>query len=244
MAAVLVFLLDQLDMVENIKKDRFPLEAWHKPALLELRTIEESGRRGAQVYRATTLLFLSLRSVKLEWPDLDGTWSLRSPKRKACSPTDSLLNLTRAPGRRRPAAPEAFAVLTNARLVSSTPSATGPVPLRAELLRDPDAVRLRATVSAYQNSYSSVVARHPDGVLGILAIRACAPAAYAAPMRRPPSSSWHGPNPVNRRAMDNDAPPRRFVPSPPQRHACNPSASRCQASTRLCGPERHYGWRQ
>ncbi|KAF8159028.1 hypothetical protein K438DRAFT_2025890 [Mycena galopus ATCC 62051] len=120
--------------------------------LLDQRYWLELKSQDAEVLEQLRLLFLSLRSVKLEWPDLDGMRIQSScpafPHPPACSPTHSLLNLSRPPGRRRPAALEAFAVLTNTRLVLSTSSATRSVPLllRAKLLRDPDAVRLRGTV--------------------------------------------------------------------------------------------------
>ncbi|KAF8159098.1 hypothetical protein K438DRAFT_2025932 [Mycena galopus ATCC 62051] len=106
-----------------------------------------------------------------------------SPHPPACSPTLSLLNLSRPPGRRRPATPEAFAVLTNARLgFCATPTLCESAPRYCA--KNP---------SAYQHSYPSVVAPRPDGALGILAAHACAPAAYAAPMRRPPLSTWTSP---------------------------------------------------
>ncbi|KAF8182759.1 hypothetical protein K438DRAFT_1975400 [Mycena galopus ATCC 62051] len=69
-------------------------------------------------------LFLSFRSVKFEWSDLDGMRSVRrrynsscpsSPPPPARAPTHSP---ARPPALPYPAAPEAFAVLTNARLAS------------------------------------------------------------------------------------------------------------------------------
>ncbi|KAF8152793.1 hypothetical protein K438DRAFT_2026822 [Mycena galopus ATCC 62051] len=75
-----------------------------------------------------------------------------SPHPPACSPTLSLLNLSRPPGRRRPAMPEAFAVLTNARLgFCATPTLCDSAPRYCA--KNP---------SAYQHSYPSVVAPRPD----------------------------------------------------------------------------------
>ncbi|KAF8152782.1 hypothetical protein K438DRAFT_375865 [Mycena galopus ATCC 62051] len=157
----------------------------------------------------------------------------------ACSPTHSLLNLTRPPGRRRPAAPEAFAVLTNACLVSydsvdsiSDTSRSSPPPSRASARSQRRATPRHGTARRTR-PHTSIRIRlwwRPAPMVRSVS-SPHAPARPPLPCGARLHPAGHCPNPVNQRALDNDAPPRRFAPSPLQRHACNPSASRCQHSS-------------
>ncbi|KAF8159078.1 hypothetical protein K438DRAFT_1986005 [Mycena galopus ATCC 62051] len=207
MAAQVAFLLDQLDMVEEIKKDRFPLEAWHKPALIldsnyAFLLVSERQVRVARLGRNAVFAQLNLypkRKLTRSFGNAVVLPGIPASTGLLAHPFAANLNLTRPPGpavqpRLRFCSPHqrASRLVRQCRLhqrlvpfLSSSEQRFCATPTPCD-----SAPRYGAkNPSAYQHSYSSVVAPRPDGALGILAARACAPAAYAVPWA-PPSSSW------------------------------------------------------